>query len=497
MLVDEFLAAPSEGMSVWMILGVRIMEQTKTVVKAADLREGMTILEITRFDSKYSCLDSETLQILQNKFEGAKAVVQRDSGRKTLSMGEIRLFDEITTITNLPEGSEFRKVVAGMGAALEGQGFFEFSVVGDGLEPDPPTLPKSAPPASSTRPSAKAAAVGASSDPAHEARMGTAKAIVEKVELAIANREQSTLRIEEMMDQGRAGKFNTKGAAESVEKIIRDGTAEAMAAVAGLRASDQTYAHCVDVSVIFRVAYADILADTGKAATEDFFRTTLIAGFLHDIGKSRVPKEILDSNERFERDSPEMAQIRNHPVHSRKILTDLGMSKAIVNVASYHHVKKDTSLPSSYPDVPYEEVMPVTRLAAIVDVYQALIGSRSYKPKWVPGKAVGLLMELRGSEFDEKALGYFLRSTGIYPTGSLVRLSSGDLAFVVKNERDSLERPVVVVVENPNGELLTHHELLDLLVQPDLSIVETVNHYDHYAESPEQTLRIFQTIKLG
>ena len=77
-----------------------------------------------------------------------------------------------------------------------------------------------------------------------------------------------------------------------------------------------------------------------------------------------MPKEILDSKERFAVDSPEMAQMRSHPVHSRQILTDMGMSKSIVNVASYHHVKKDTSLPNSYPDVPFDDVMPVTRLAA-------------------------------------------------------------------------------------------------------------------------------------
>ncbi|MCZ6730519.1 MAG: HD domain-containing protein [SAR324 cluster bacterium] len=457
----------------------------------------MTILAITRFDSKYSCIDSETLKLLQSKFEGAKAVVQRDSGPKTLSMGEIKLFDEITSIVNLPEGSKFSKVEAGMGAALEGQGFFEFSVVGDGLEPDPPPAPKTAPPVSPPQPSAKAAAVGASSDPAHESRMAAARDFVEKFEVAIENREESTLKIEEMMDSGRAGKFNTKGAAESVEKIIREGAAESMTAVAGLKASDQTYAHCVDMAVIFRAAYSDMLADMGKAPTEEICRTTLIAGFLHDIGKIMVPKEILDSKERFERDSPEMVQMRSHPVHSRKILTDLGMSKAIVNVASYHHVKTDTSLPSSYPDVSYDEVLPVTRLAAVVDVYQALIGSRSYKPKWVPGKAVGLLMELRGSEFDDKALGNFMLSNGIYPTGSLVRLSTGDLAFVVKNERKSLEQPVVVIVENADGELLTHHELLDLIVQPELSIAEFVDHYEYYSESPDQTLQIFRSINLG
>lgn len=466
------------------------MDQARTTVKASELREGMTILEITRFDSKYSCLDSETLKILKDKFDGAKAVVLRDSGKKSLPMDGLKLFDEVTTITDLPDGSKFSKVASGMGAALEGEGFFEFSVTGAATGADQPAAPEQPAPAAP----AIATAPKASNDPAHKTRMEEAKAILEKVDVALQNHQESSNRIEEMMDQGRAGKINTKGAAEAVENILKEGSASTMKAVAGLRVSDQTYAHCVDVSVILKDSYADMLTDSGKQATEEIGRATLLSGFLHDIGKIKVPKEILDSTARFAPDSEEMKIIRSHPVHSRKILSEMGMSKSVVNVAAFHHVKKDTSLPSSYPEASYDEVMPVTRLASIVDVYQALIGSRSYKPNWVPGKAVELLMKLRGTEFDERALGHFLRSNGIYPVGSLVRLSTGDLAFVIKNERESLERPVIAIVENSQGELVGHHDLIDLMVQPELDIAEVVDHYKHYDKTEDHALNIFKSI---
>ncbi|MEE8395958.1 MAG: hypothetical protein V3S29_07885, partial [bacterium] len=251
------------------------MDQPVAVVKAGELRAGMTILEITKFDSKFSCLDSETLQFLQGEFDGAMAVVLRDDAKKTLPMTDLKLFDEVTAITNLPGDSEFGQVVAGLGEKLESQGYFEFKVSGSGsveIEPAPPP-PPAAPPQKTRAPTK-------SSDSKHLARLDQARAILEKVGVAIENREEATSRIEEMMDQGRAGKFSARGAVESVEKMLGDGATSAMKALAGLKASDQTYAHCVDVAIIFQESYADMLVDTGKTPSSETAKTILVAGLL-------------------------------------------------------------------------------------------------------------------------------------------------------------------------------------------------------------------------
>ena len=463
------------------------MDETKKTLEARDLQQGMNILEITGFDSKYSCLDSESLQFLQSEFEGAKATVLRDSRKISVTIDKLVLFDEITAITDLPKGSALSQVVTGMGKSLEEQGFLNFMVTPPPqgfAEPAPKQPPQRSMPQVST-------------DPKHKARIEGAKALLEKVELAAESRGETRRRIEDMMDQGRIGKFSSKGAMEAVEKILKEDTASAMTAIAGLKASDQTYTHCVDMSVILQDTYADQMLDSGKKASKEVNQSIMLSGFMHDIGKCKVPKEILESTERFEIDSKEMQIMRKHPVDGAQILSDLGMSKSTINVAHYHHVKVDNSLPASYPDISFDEVLPLTRLAAIVDVYQALIGKRSYKPNWVPGKAVELLMKLRGSEFEEQALGHFLRSIGIYPVGSLVRLSSQELAFVVENDRESLERPVVVVVETAKGDLLTHHELYDLVIESDLSIVEVVDHFKHYDKSDDQAYELFRSISLG
>ena len=108
-----------------------------------------------------------------------------------------------------------------------------------------------------------------------------------------------------------------------------------------------------------------------------------------------------------------------------------------------------------------------------------------------------MMMKLRGKEFDNQMLGYFLRIIGIYPVGSLVRLSTGDLAFVVTHDPEKLERPVVVVVESAAGERLTHNHVVDLGHVEDVSIKEVMDHFEHYNASQDEAYDIFRGISLG
>ena len=318
------------------------------------------------------------------------------------------------------------------------------------------------------------------------------------MEKAVSNREHSNITVEEMLDNGRQGKFSSKGVEKMVEEILDEGTTPAMKAIAGLRGSDQTYAHCTDMSVILQECYVDILGRGGREPSPANRRFALIAGFMHDIGKSEVPKDILESTDRFLPDSQEMILMRNHTTYGSRILSDMGMPKITINVAHYHHVKTETTLLTSYPKVSFEEVLPLTRLASITDVYQALIGKRRYKRTWVPGKAIEYLIQLEGSEFDARVLRQFIDSMGRYPLGSLVRLSTDTLAFVMEMAPiEHSDRPIVAVVENAEGELLSSHTLVDLMVEPDLTITEVVDHYEHFSETEDQAFNIFKSIRVA
>jgi putative nucleotidyltransferase with HDIG domain len=331
----------------------------------------------------------------------------------------------------------------------------------------------------------------------HALKVEEVRRFLDTIERAGQDRVHSAANVEEMLDQGRTGRYSSHGVEAAVEEILSKGSAPAMKAIAGLKGSDQTYAHCVDMSVILQECYSEMLLRQGKVPTDANKRFVLIAGFVHDIGKSEVPKDILDSTTRYAPDSREMTVMRNHATYGARILSQMDMNPITINVAHYHHVKRDPALFASYPAVPYEEVLPITRLASIVDVYQALIGRRRYKKNWVSGKAIEYLLKLGGSEFDERMLDSFVECIGIYPIGTLVRLSTQELAFVLSaGPMEHPGRPLVAVVENAQGELLTHHALLDLMLQADLRVEAVVDHYEHYNKSEDQAYQIFQSIRI-
>jgi HD-GYP domain-containing protein (c-di-GMP phosphodiesterase class II) len=487
------------------------MAASSRKVPAAQLAPGMTLRAVTGFSAEFSYLDSRLIAFLRERLPGATCTVTRQGARQRVPVEALQPFDALQAIADVPALPGLAPLDAAAVDALRHHGLREFEVTGEGqpaAAPAAPLLTPHPPPhqlgtgrpkggGGDAAPTAPAKGSAGGSKAAQGERVGRAREFLEQVNRGAEQREETSRLVQDLFAQGRAGKYTTKPAEQAVQEIVTQGLSGAMVAVAGLRGSDQTYAHCVDMSVIFQESYADILRHQGQPVDESLVRQNLLAGFCHDIGKSTVPKEVLDSNKRFERDSPEMQLMRNHSAAGAKILTDLGMPKSTVNVAHYHHVKVDPSLPASYPEAKWDDVAPITRLAAVVDVYQALIGKRSYKKNWVPGKAVEYLKGLRGKEFDPYMLDYFLRVIGLYPIGSLLRLSTGDLAFVVAIGGEVLDRPVVAVVENAKGELLRQHTLIDLMDTPDLFVEEVVDHYEHYNADEEQAFRIFSTLSVA
>jgi putative nucleotidyltransferase with HDIG domain len=464
--------------------------QIVTNVKFEELQPGMTVREVTELSFDYASLDGAGVMFLKTHFAGAMAVVATEMGHQAVPIGDLQVFDSLHAIVDIPDTLKIAKVDPGTGKFMEQHGLLEFKVL----------LP---PEGARVLAGGKSAPVGSMPPGSEEARR---RSQAKKVEVrrfldtlgrAVQDRQRATSVVEEMMDRGRTGDYDSKGVEAVVDEIARGGSLPALKAIAGLRGSDQTYAHCTDMSVILAECYMDVVQRQGKSASEINKRFVLIAGFMHDIGKSEVPKEILDSTKRFAPDSREMQIMRNHSTYGARILTEMQMHPVTVNLAHYHHVKKDGTLFTSYPDVPYKEVLPITRLASIVDVYQALIGRRKYKNNWVPGKAIEYVMRLKGTEFDEQMLNHFVESMGVYPIGSLVRLSTKELAFVLMLAPTTHpSRPIVAAVETAQGELITHHSLLDLMMEPDIQVEEVVDYYQHYKASEDQAYRIFQSIRI-
>jgi putative nucleotidyltransferase with HDIG domain len=256
-----------------------------------------------------------------------------------------------------------------------------------------------------------------------------------------------------------------------VDKITGEASSEAMSAIVSLKRSDQTYDHCIDVGVIFQSSYYRIIERQRRPSIFENKSQAMMGAFLHDFGKSKIPKEVLDSTVRFDRDSREMKLMESHPTFGAELLAHLKMPDYIINMAHYHHVKQDTSVNSCYPkNVNYDSVIYETRLLSIVDAYQALVGKRKYKKSWTPPAAIRYIDALAGIEFDMNAWEDFISVMGLYPKGSLVELSDSSVGFVMSVPESELNKPQVAVIRNSDGEDLDSHSLIDLSFEKEITI---------------------------
>ena len=171
----------------------------------------------------------------------------------------------------------------------------------------------------------------------------------------------------------------------------------------------------------------------------DYVKQAGTAGLFMDIGKGFLPAELLGKRTEFT--EADWAEMRRHPQLGADAVKASGdMSKIVADVCLHHHEKYDGT---GYPDgLKGDQISLFARMAALCDTYDAIVSARPHRPARGPADAVAELYKLKG-HFDETLLTSFIRSIGIYPVGSLVRLESRMLGCVAAQRRDQLTRPLV------------------------------------------------------
>ncbi len=236
------------------------------------------------------------------------------------------------------------------------------------------------------------------------------------------------------------------------ESVIRH--PNALISLARLKTSDEyTYMHSVAVCALM-VALARQL---GMA--EERVRDAGLAGLLHDIGKMAVPLELLNKPGKLS--DGEFAEVRKHPAAGARILLDSRqVGASVLDVCLHHHEKYDGS---GYPHrLVGEQISLLARMGAICDVYDAITSDRPYKKGWSPAEAVRKMAEWTKGHFDPHLFQAFVKSVGIYPTGSLVRLESGRLGVVLEQHPQSLLTPWVKVFFSAPSRVPIPQEVIDL-----------------------------------
>jgi HD-GYP domain-containing protein (c-di-GMP phosphodiesterase class II) len=221
---------------------------------------------------------------------------------------------------------------------------------------------------------------------------------------------------------------------------------------------EYTFNHCVNVS-IYSLAIGKRLGFSMKTLTE-----LGITALLHDIGKSKIPREVLNKPSSF--DDGEWGIMKRHSLWGAEILLNLKqlgeINPRIVIGIFDHHVKSDFS---GYPKLfRKKEVSLFGQIIQIADSYDAMTTPKIYREiPFTPEQALALLLKDRGTHYDPILLKIFLGLVGIYPIGSLVLLNTHELGIVYRPSLNPkwMDRPQVLLVSrDERGE--AKKEMVDL-----------------------------------
>ena len=215
---------------------------------------------------------------------------------------------------------------------------------------------------------------------------------------------------------------------------------------------DYTYMHSVAVCALM-IALAKEL-DLNETETKQ----AGMAGLLHDVGKAGIPLEVLNKPGALTDD--EFTLVKLHPERGHALLMQANiLDEVVLDVCLHHHEKVNGS---GYPHkLVADNISLFAKMGAVCDVYDAVTSNRPYKAGWEPGVSLQRMAQWEG-HFDETIFKAFVRSIGIYPIGSMVKLKSGRLAVVIDQNEKSLLTPIVKVFFSTKSKSRIAVETLDL-----------------------------------
>lgn len=231
---------------------------------------------------------------------------------------------------------------------------------------------------------------------------------------------------------------------------------------------DYTFVHSVNVAVL------SLLVGKAMGLQERDLFDLGVGALLHDVGKADVPLEILNKPGRLT--DEEMAVMQTHSEQGWNRLKDSDpISFVSAHVAFDHHERLDGQ---GYPRrLKGDEILFPVRIAATTDVYDALLADRVYRPAYTPREIFVHLEEETEGQFDRAVVRAMRRSLALFPNGTVIRLSNGEVGIVLAQDPEAPDRPVIGLVQEAGGKPIQPSKHVRLASIPDVEIVEELKEY--------------------
>ncbi len=252
-------------------------------------------------------------------------------------------------------------------------------------------------------------------------------------------------------------------AADLVEMVRRQ--PDVFVLLHGLKSHDAySFAHSVDVALLsLSMARALGLSRAGLLQVG-------VAALLHDLGKERIPLEILNKPDRLTDREWEIMR-RHGPEGAKMLLRTPGVPPLAVVVAYEHHLAQE----EDDPDHGGWPLHLASQLVCIADVYDALRSHRPYRKALPSDEAMRVMEAEAAGRFDPDLFAGFRRFIGYYPPGTCVLLDDGHVGIVTRGHTEDPERPVVLSIRGPDGRECVPTRLLDLLALPARSVTAVLD----------------------
>lgn len=234
------------------------------------------------------------------------------------------------------------------------------------------------------------------------------------------------------------------------------------------RRGSYAYSHAVDCCAL------SVALGRQLGLPDPVLRELAVGGLLLDIGMSGVPADVLESTSPL--DASGWALVRAHPRAGAAMYRDGdgNASPVAAEMILHHHERHDGS---GYPDRLAGDDLPVwARIAGIVDSYDAMTSHRPYRAAMSRHDALQAIYRERGRLYQDALVEQFMQCLGVYPVGSLVEMSSGEVAVVMAQNPTRRLRPVLMLLTDAAKALRSHFQPLDLMYVDRAGLPEAALH---------------------